>query len=232
MSMAPTQTRRPFFRRRKTCPFSGANAQTTPANPAAPAPAAAQAPKPDTGDDEKPAVRETPPDQKAYMEATRITDANKKIEALQNQLNQNTIGKAFDPERQRHRRRAAYEGVGAGGALVTGAAAGHQGIVASGLHRGARAKFELAEKARTESTNKLLQLKQPGSGATKAHWGAATTVAARGVREHNEGVALAREASKFGRRAGLAGAASAGLAAGTYALHRQGKTTGRSYSYR
>src|SRR5258707_12816095 len=26
MSMAPTQTRRPFFRRRKTCPFSGANA--------------------------------------------------------------------------------------------------------------------------------------------------------------------------------------------------------------
>src|SRR5437870_6203647 len=26
MSLAPTQTRRPFFRRRKTCPFSGANA--------------------------------------------------------------------------------------------------------------------------------------------------------------------------------------------------------------
>ena len=26
MSFAPTQTRRPFFRRRKTCPFSGANA--------------------------------------------------------------------------------------------------------------------------------------------------------------------------------------------------------------
>ena len=26
MSLAPTQTRRPFFRRRKTCPFSGDNA--------------------------------------------------------------------------------------------------------------------------------------------------------------------------------------------------------------
>ena len=26
MSFAPTQTRRPFFRRRKTCPFTGANA--------------------------------------------------------------------------------------------------------------------------------------------------------------------------------------------------------------
>src|SRR5436190_15576986 len=26
MGLAPTQTRRPFFRRRKTCPFSGANA--------------------------------------------------------------------------------------------------------------------------------------------------------------------------------------------------------------
>jgi small subunit ribosomal protein S18 len=26
MAFSPTQTRRPFFRRRKTCPFSGANA--------------------------------------------------------------------------------------------------------------------------------------------------------------------------------------------------------------
>jgi len=26
MALSPTQTRRPFFRRRKTCPFSGANA--------------------------------------------------------------------------------------------------------------------------------------------------------------------------------------------------------------
>jgi small subunit ribosomal protein S18 len=26
MAISPTQTRRPFFRRRKTCPFSGANA--------------------------------------------------------------------------------------------------------------------------------------------------------------------------------------------------------------
>ena len=26
MSFAPTQARRPFFRRRKTCPFTGANA--------------------------------------------------------------------------------------------------------------------------------------------------------------------------------------------------------------
>ena len=47
--------------------LAGANAQTTP-----PAP----------GDDAKPAVRELPPDQKAYNDALKITDTEKKIEAL------------------------------------------------------------------------------------------------------------------------------------------------------
>jgi thiol-disulfide isomerase/thioredoxin len=50
----------------------GAYAQTTPTDP-----------KPAGGDEAKPAVRETPPDQKAYTDATRITDADKKIEALE-----------------------------------------------------------------------------------------------------------------------------------------------------
>ncbi len=51
--------------------LSWAAAQTTP--PAAPVP----------GDNAKPAERETPPDQKAYAEAMKITDAEKKIEALE-----------------------------------------------------------------------------------------------------------------------------------------------------
>ncbi len=46
--------------------LAGANAQTTP-----------------PGDEAKPAVRETPPDQKAYNEATKIGDTEKKIAALQ-----------------------------------------------------------------------------------------------------------------------------------------------------
>ncbi|MCX6632247.1 MAG: Omp28-related outer membrane protein [Candidatus Solibacter sp.] len=46
----------------------GANAQTTP---------------PAAGDAAKPAVRETPPDQKAYTEAGKITDSVKKIAALE-----------------------------------------------------------------------------------------------------------------------------------------------------
>jgi thiol-disulfide isomerase/thioredoxin len=49
----------------------GANAQTT------------QPPKPAAGDPAKPAARETPPDQKAYNEATRITDPEKRIAALE-----------------------------------------------------------------------------------------------------------------------------------------------------
>ena len=51
------------------------NAQTTPAAP--------QPPKPAAGDEAKPAVRETPPDQKAYTEANKITDPEKKIAALE-----------------------------------------------------------------------------------------------------------------------------------------------------
>ena len=57
--------------------LSGVNAQTTPSTPAAPAPAAAQPPKPAAGDEAKPPARETPPDQKAYMDALKITDADK-----------------------------------------------------------------------------------------------------------------------------------------------------------
>ncbi|MEO8371298.1 MAG: Omp28-related outer membrane protein [Candidatus Solibacter sp.] len=52
-----------------------AGAQTTPT----PTPA----PKPAAGDEAKPAVRETPPDQKAYTDALKITEPEKKIEALQ-----------------------------------------------------------------------------------------------------------------------------------------------------
>lgn len=55
--------------------LSSAMAQTTPT--------AAQPPKPAAGDEAKPSVRETPPDQKAYVEAGRITDPEKKIAALE-----------------------------------------------------------------------------------------------------------------------------------------------------
>jgi thiol-disulfide isomerase/thioredoxin len=55
--------------------LSGASAQTTPA--------AAQPAKPAAGDAAKPAARETPPDQKAYTEAGKITDPEKKIAVLE-----------------------------------------------------------------------------------------------------------------------------------------------------
>ncbi|MGD0772391.1 MAG: hypothetical protein ABSC05_06160 [Candidatus Solibacter sp.] len=55
--------------------LSRAGAQTTPT--------AAQPPKPATGEEAKPSVRETPPDQKAYNEATKIADPEKKIAALE-----------------------------------------------------------------------------------------------------------------------------------------------------
>jgi hypothetical protein len=56
----------------------GANAQAPQTNP----PADAQS-KPAADGDVKPPARETPPDQKAYDEASKITDPAKKIEALE-----------------------------------------------------------------------------------------------------------------------------------------------------
>src|SRR5450759_2878442 len=55
--------------------LSGASAQTTPAT--------AQPPKPTAGYEAKPAARETPPDQKAYTDAGKIADPEKKIAALE-----------------------------------------------------------------------------------------------------------------------------------------------------
>jgi thiol-disulfide isomerase/thioredoxin len=55
--------------------LSGANAQT--------APPAAQPAKPASGDPAKPAVREITPDQKAYTEAGKIADPEKKIAAFE-----------------------------------------------------------------------------------------------------------------------------------------------------
>lgn len=63
--------------------LSGANAQTTPTTPSATTTAAVQPPKPAAGDEAKPPVRETPPDQKAYMDVLKISEADKKIEALE-----------------------------------------------------------------------------------------------------------------------------------------------------
>ena len=55
--------------------LAGAGAQTTPP--------AAQPPTPAAGDPVKPSVRETPPDQQAYNEASKIADPEKKIAALE-----------------------------------------------------------------------------------------------------------------------------------------------------
>src|ERR1035441_9392428 len=50
---------------------------------AQPPPPAAPPPTPAAGDPAKPSVRETPPDQKAYNEASKIADPEKKIAALE-----------------------------------------------------------------------------------------------------------------------------------------------------
>jgi hypothetical protein len=68
--------------------LSGVWAQSVPSPSATPAGAAAQQPRPadapkPAGEQQQPTVRETPPDQKAYTEAGRIADPEKKIEALE-----------------------------------------------------------------------------------------------------------------------------------------------------
>jgi thiol-disulfide isomerase/thioredoxin len=68
--------------------LAGVNAQETPTTPpAAPKPAAGDEAKPaatkPAGDEAKPPARETPPDQKAYNDISKITDPAKKIEGFE-----------------------------------------------------------------------------------------------------------------------------------------------------
>jgi thiol-disulfide isomerase/thioredoxin len=56
--------------------LAGVNAQETTTTPPA-------APKPAAGEEARPPARETPPDQKAYADISKITDAAKKIEAFE-----------------------------------------------------------------------------------------------------------------------------------------------------
>jgi thiol-disulfide isomerase/thioredoxin len=74
-----TMTARTFAALLFSLALSGAIAQTN----STPTPSPTPAPKPAAGDESKPAVRETPPDQKAYNDALRVTEPEKKIEALQ-----------------------------------------------------------------------------------------------------------------------------------------------------
>lgn len=146
------------------------------------------------------------------------------------------LGKAFDSERQRHRRLAAYEGGAAGGSVVAGAST-------RSLYRRARSTERAANTKRSEaiathrdvqtqlhrmaqptaSTGSLSSSKQSISGAARLHREA--------VGQNHEALGL-YHAARNARRAGRAGAiGTAALGATAYGLHREQRRD-RSFGYR
>lgn len=147
------------------------------------------------------------------------------------------VGKAFDSERQRHRRRAAYEGAAAGGSVSAAAGAGYLGHKARGKFGEAGGERAQATelRGRAEESLRSLPPRKRGAAATlPPKWQDTARAASRDLtRAHAHqanAVKLAGEARKFRAGAVGAGVASAGAAYGAYKLHRQGQNRGRSYA--
>jgi hypothetical protein len=147
------------------------------------------------------------------------------------------LAKAFDPERQRHRRQNLYEGAAAGGSVAAGAGAGVLGRRARSRARDASTWRGAAEANRGYVARDVEQIagnkpKTYRRADVMSHYGRlgqAVKTSQLAVSQEGRAATLAREARGLGHGAAAAGAASAGLAAGAIGVHRHNKGHGRSY---
>lgn len=158
---------------------------------------------------------------------------NRETRAAQKARRERTasMSKAFDPEKQRHRRADLQAGAAAGGAVVAAS--------------GARRSAQTARTARSDAGT--LRLKAMGAHAKVQgnlnSMASTTPKTSQNVSHvahlHREALGqekMAGQAAKVARVAGrkskAGAAASAGLGVAAYAIHRRDQGPGRSYGYR
>lgn len=134
------------------------------------------------------------------------------------------VVKAFNSERQRHRREGLYEGGAAGGSVAAAIEARRRGKRAGELRSEAKGRSGEIQHHLDEAAKKTGRL---GATDTNLHGGAAQAVANTATRHINQAGVKLTEAERLGRKAAwaarqskLAAAGSAGLAAGAYGLRR------------
>jgi hypothetical protein len=147
------------------------------------------------------------------------------------------IEKAFDSERQRHRRQEAYEGATAGGAALTGGVAARTGRAARQTRKEANRLAAEARATHIDVQRTLHRMAQPTGSAgnlanTKPNVSAAAHLHRQAVDQNREALGVAHHARQLGRRGKLTAITSASLAATSYGLHRHDRKGGSSYSYR
>jgi hypothetical protein len=142
---------------------------------------------------------------------------------------QPVFSKAYDPERQRHRRQNAYEGATTGGALVAGGGAGYMGRRAWLNSQSAKTEREHAKTKSGLATEKLDEQIARKGGALKSGLNQASDLGHQATKHAQEAKRLRVLAGRQrGGAIGL-GATAAGLAATAYGVHRHDQKSGRSY---
>jgi len=143
------------------------------------------------------------------------------------------FSKAYNPERQRHQRAAAYEGIAAGGAVTAAGGAAALQHKENSIRGRSRAYASLADKNRAKATREVSSL---GSAKTGAPEKPAAAMAATRLRRADiqtvKAAELAAKARKIrgGKIAAATGAAA--LAAGAAKIHHYDKKgAGRSYDW-
>jgi hypothetical protein len=147
------------------------------------------------------------------------------------------VSKAFDSERQRHRRQEAYEGATAGGAALTGGVAARTGRAARQTRKEANRLAAEARATHIDVQRALHRMAQPTGSAgnlanTKPNVSAAAHLHRQAVDQNREALGVAHHARQLGRRGKLTAITSASLAATSCGLHRHDRKGGSSYSYR
>lgn len=143
------------------------------------------------------------------------------------------VRKAFDPERQRHGRQAAYEGAAAGGSAVAAAGAVSSKRKVAGhlkARKEASEKYTASVGAHAENLHRMAN--DPGTAADRNFARQTANGHTRLLGHQGRMVKEGVSAVKASRRANKLGAASAGLAAVSVGVHRHAQRGGQSYRYR
>lgn len=141
-------------------------------------------------------------------------------------------GRAYDPERSRRNRQAAYTGVGAGGAVVAGAHGVRARREGRALGREAGKEALLSAAEHKQLQDKLHNLGQIGPSPRPSDLTHAASLHASATGHAGQSVALGQQARKFTQRSRASLAAAALLGAGAYGVHDYDRRRGgRPYGY-
>jgi hypothetical protein len=143
-----------------------------------------------------------------------------------------SLGKAYDSEKNRHNRQNLYAGGAAGGAVVSGAKAVQAGRAARRTSRAAGVELEHLAAAHKDLQNTLAVMHEPGTRPTRAKVVEAAAAHTKAIGHQDAATVLARRAKTLRRISGSSALGTAALGAAALGVHTYDRHRGgRSYAY-